>query len=142
MLSIRLRRAGKKNSPFYRIVVADKNAPIKGKFIENLGFYNPILKNLEIKKELIIGWIDKGASPSNRVAKLMKIANISHPKVKVKIYPKKEKKQNKEEPEIKAKPAENVSSESPSDQVEDNAKSDASENVNSQDNKEIKEEGE
>ncbi|OIP80879.1 30S ribosomal protein S16 [Candidatus Peregrinibacteria bacterium CG22_combo_CG10-13_8_21_14_all_44_10] len=74
MLRIRLTRTGKTNRPSYRIVVAEHTSPIKGKFIEVLGFYNPIEnpKQLEFKEDRIKYWISVGAQPTDTVASLLK----------------------------------------------------------------------
>ncbi len=74
MLRIRLTRTGKKNRPSYRIVVAEHTAPIQGKFIEVVGFYNPIEnpKQLEFKEDRIKYWISVGAKPTDTVASLLK----------------------------------------------------------------------
>jgi len=73
MLVIRLTRVGKKNSPAYRVVVADKRKAVKRKFIEILGHYNPASnpKELVINKEKSLEWIKKGAQPSDTVNNLM-----------------------------------------------------------------------
>jgi small subunit ribosomal protein S16 len=72
MLRIRLTRTGKKKQPTYRFVVAEQKAPIKGKFIEILGHYNPRTepKTIVIDKEKAKSWMDKGAKPSSTVADL------------------------------------------------------------------------
>jgi len=73
MLRIRLRRGGKKNQPSYRVVVADRLAPRDGKFIENLGYYNPLTDpiTLEVKKERVDHWIALGAQPTETVHRLL-----------------------------------------------------------------------
>lgn len=73
MVVIRLSRVGKKNSPAYRVVVADKQRAVKRKFIEVIGHYNPTLnpKELVINKERADFWIAKGAQPSDTVRNLM-----------------------------------------------------------------------
>lgn len=73
MVVIRLSRVGKKNSPAYRVVVADKQRAVKRKFIEVIGHYNPTLKpkELVIDKERAIFWMDKGAQASDTVRNLM-----------------------------------------------------------------------
>ncbi|OQA03514.1 MAG: 30S ribosomal protein S16 [bacterium ADurb.Bin400] len=73
MLAIRLTRVGKKNSPAYRVVVADKSRAVKRKFIEILGHYNPTMqpKTVEISKERANFWMEKGAQPSDTVRNLM-----------------------------------------------------------------------
>ena len=72
-LAIRLSRGGRKNRPFYRIVVADKRMPRDGRYIERLGTYNPLLADnddnrVTLVKERIEYWLGQGAKPSERVA--------------------------------------------------------------------------
>ena len=78
MVVIRLARGGAKKRPFYRIVVADRRKPRDGRFIQQLGFYNPIAAGQEEKLRLDLAaadsWILKGAQPSDRVVYLMKQA--------------------------------------------------------------------
>lgn len=78
MVVIRMARGGAKKRPFYRIVVADKKSPRDGKFIERLGFFNPVAKGGEERLKLDLAkaqeWISKGAQPSDRVASLIKEA--------------------------------------------------------------------
>jgi small subunit ribosomal protein S16 len=64
MLRIRFLRVGKKNSPSFRLVLTEKTAPPKGKFLEVLGFYNPKTKDWGMKGERIAHWISCGAQPS------------------------------------------------------------------------------
>ena len=68
---IRLTRVGRKNLPLYRIVVANSRSPVKGKFIEKLGWYDPRGKKLQVDKDSLLGWVGKGAKPSNSVKKLL-----------------------------------------------------------------------
>jgi len=83
MLVIRLTRIGKKNQPFYRVVLAEKREAVKGKFIEILGNYNPRLKTKVFKTERIKYWISKGAQASPTVHNMLVSENIvSGPKVK------------------------------------------------------------
>lgn len=92
MLTIRLTRVGKKNSPSYRVVVADKKRAVKRKFIEILGHYNPTLtpKELKIDKDRAIFWIGNGAAPSDTVRNLMCDLGILPKKDKInKVYGKK-----------------------------------------------------
>jgi small subunit ribosomal protein S16 len=74
MVKIRLRRMGAKKNPFYRIVVADSRAPRDGDFIEELGYYNPLVNPAEIKvdAEKTNEWIKKGAQPTDTVRGLLK----------------------------------------------------------------------
>lgn len=78
MVKIRLKRMGKKKSPFYRVVVADARAPRDGRFIEEVGYYNPCKEPAELKldAEKITKWIADGAKPTDTVAKLLKKENI------------------------------------------------------------------
>jgi small subunit ribosomal protein S16 len=73
---IRLKRIGAKNSPVYRIVVADSRSPRDGKFIEQIGTYRPIQKdnNFAVDLERAQYWISKGAQPSDTVASFLKKA--------------------------------------------------------------------
>lgn len=71
MLRIRLSRVGKKNTPIYKVVVAEKSRPVKGKFIEALGMYNPGNKDNTLNVERIKYWISVGAQPSQTVHNLL-----------------------------------------------------------------------
>ena len=75
---IRLARHGTKKKPFYRIVVADGRAPRDGKYLENVGTYNPLLDPVEvdIKAERIRYWMDQGAIPTDTVRSLLKRKGI------------------------------------------------------------------
>ena len=81
MLKIRLRRAGSRSKPFYRIVLSDsKNRP-GGEFVENLGHYDPktdpVTLNLDVARAE--AWIKKGASASDTVRKLLERARVAQP---------------------------------------------------------------
>ena len=78
MVKIRLKRIGAKKKPFYRIVVADGRAPRDGKFIEEIGYYNPLSDPAEIKVDgdKAKKWIDDGARPTETVRSLFKKAGI------------------------------------------------------------------
>lgn len=73
MLKIRLRRTGQKHQPSYRIVVADKDSPRDGKFIEILGHYNPTTEpvTFEVKAERVQHWVERGAQPTETVHRLL-----------------------------------------------------------------------
>jgi small subunit ribosomal protein S16 len=75
-VSIRLRREGAKNRPYYRVVVADKRAPRDGKFIEVIGNYDPRKsgENYEINLDRAEYWVKNGAQPSETVASIIKKA--------------------------------------------------------------------
>ena len=74
MLRIRLQRAGRKNRPNYRLVVAEHTAPIKGRYIDVLGSFDPLVDKhgLVVDMTKIQEWIKKGAQPTNTVARLLK----------------------------------------------------------------------
>ncbi|MBO7762606.1 MAG: 30S ribosomal protein S16 [Clostridia bacterium] len=74
MVKIRLRRMGAKKAPFYRVVVADERYPRDGRFIEEIGYYNPMTTPAEIKidAEKAAAWIAKGAQPTDTVKALLK----------------------------------------------------------------------
>lgn len=74
MVKIRLKRMGANKKPFYRIVVADARAPRDGKFIEEIGFYNPVVepKQIRINDEKAVKWLAVGAQPTDTVKTLFK----------------------------------------------------------------------
>ncbi len=73
MVKIRLRRMGAKKAPFYRIVVADSRYPRDGRFIEELGYYNPMTEPVEVKvdAEKVAKWLANGAQPTDTVKALL-----------------------------------------------------------------------
>lgn len=73
-VKIRLKRMGAKKKPFYRIVVADSRAPRDGKFIEEIGYYNPVSepKVISINEEKALKWLGEGAKATDTVNKLFK----------------------------------------------------------------------
>ena len=77
-VKMRLRRMGQKKAPFYRIVVADSRSPRDGKFIEEVGYYDPTKDPSVIKfdEEAAKKWLATGAQPTETVGKLLKIAGI------------------------------------------------------------------
>lgn len=77
MITIRLARGGRKGRPFYHIVVADKRAPRDGRFLETLGYYNPIRDSaneevISINTERVAYWISVGAEIKERVKQILK----------------------------------------------------------------------
>ena len=76
MVKIRLRRMGAKKAPFYRIVVADSRYPRDGRFIEEIGTYNPVVTPAELKVDVdrAQAWIKTGAQPTETVRDLLKKA--------------------------------------------------------------------
>jgi len=104
-LVIRLARAGTKKRPVYHVVVADNRAPRDGRFIERLGYFNPLLpkektERLKLDLEKVQAWMKKGAQPSDRVMRFLDAAGImkrtkrNNPE---KAIPRKERKAKEEE---------------------------------------------
>ena len=104
-LVIRMARAGTKKRPFYHIVLADSRSPRDGRFIERLGYYNPLLpkdktERLKLDLDKVQAWMKKGAQPSDRVTRFLDAAGIvkrekrNNPE---KAIPRKERKAAKEE---------------------------------------------
>lgn len=77
-VKIRLRRMGKKKAPFYRIIVADSRSPRDGKFIDEIGTYDPNVEPsaVKINEESAKKWLSNGARPTETVARLFKQAGI------------------------------------------------------------------
>lgn len=78
-LKIKLTRVGMKKQPTYRIVIQEARAKRDGKYVENVGFYNPRTNppTIEIRKERVDYWLSKGAQPTDSVGRLLKIAGIT-----------------------------------------------------------------
>ncbi|PWH19680.1 MAG: 30S ribosomal protein S16 [Anaerolineae bacterium] len=78
MVKIRLRRVGLKGQPSYRIVVADKEAPRDGRFLEIVGFYNPRTHpaTIQIAEDRVYDWMSKGAQPTESTAKLFQSVGL------------------------------------------------------------------
>ena len=81
MLKIRMSRGGAKKRPFYKIVIADSRRPRDGKFIEKVGFFNPLLpkdktERLSLDVERIKYWLSQGAQPSERIARFLGEAKL------------------------------------------------------------------
>ena len=79
MVVIRLARGGSKKRPFYQVVVTDKRNSRDGRFIEKIGFFNPLARGQEVEVRIDLeaynAWVAKGAQPSERVASLVKALN-------------------------------------------------------------------
>lgn len=77
-VKIRLKRMGAKKTPFYRIVVADSRSPRDGRFIEKLGYYNPLKSPAEIvvDEEITLKWLNNGAIPTDTVRNLLSKAGV------------------------------------------------------------------
>ena len=78
MVKMRLRRMGAKKQPFYRVIVADERSPRNGRFIEELGYYNPLTEpaTIKIDADKEKEWIKNGAQPTETVKVLLKKAGI------------------------------------------------------------------
>ncbi|MBP5292651.1 MAG: 30S ribosomal protein S16 [Clostridia bacterium] len=78
MVKIRLKRCGAKKAPVYRVVVADSRYPRDGRFIEEIGFYNPVCDPIELKidAEKAKKWLDNGAQPTDTARALLKKSGI------------------------------------------------------------------
>ena len=111
-LKIRMARAGTKKRPVYHIVVADSRSPRDGRFIERLGYFNPLLpkdktERLKFDLEKTKAWIAKGATPSDRVLRFLDEAGVAKREKRnnpEKAIPRKQRKEMKEEA-VKAKEA-------------------------------------
>ena len=104
-LKIRLARAGTKKRPFYHIVVADSHSPRDGRFIERLGFFNPLMpkdktERLKLDVDKVKGWLGKGALPTDRVLRFLDQAGVMKREQRnnpVRAVPRKERKARAEE---------------------------------------------
>jgi small subunit ribosomal protein S16 len=78
-VKLRLRRMGKKKQPIYKIVAADSRSPRGGKFLEAVGFYNPLTNphTLDLKEDRILYWLNVGAQPSSTVKSLLRQKGIT-----------------------------------------------------------------
>ncbi|OHA71176.1 MAG: 30S ribosomal protein S16 [Candidatus Wildermuthbacteria bacterium RIFCSPHIGHO2_02_FULL_49_9] len=102
MLTIRLQRKGKKNQPFFKIVVTEeKRSSTGGRFVEELGFYNPVTKEKSLKKERAKYWLSVGAKPSDTVYNMLVQDSVIEGK-KIPKHKKSKKKQEEKPAEIPA----------------------------------------
>ena len=86
-MKIRLARGGSKKRPFYRIVAADSRMPRDGRYIERLGIYNPLLpkdseERVRMDVEKVRAWLDKGATPTDRIARMLEAAGVIEAKAR------------------------------------------------------------
>ena len=104
-LVIRMARAGTKKRPFYHIVIADSRSPRDGRFIERIGYFNPLLpkekaERLKLDLDKVKDWMKKGAQPSDRVMRFLDAAGIAKREKRnnpEKAIPRKERKAAREE---------------------------------------------
>ena len=84
MLAIKLKRIGKKGQPSYRVVIQPKRSKLNGRFIEDLGWYNPVTKQTKISGDRVAHWMKQGAQPTATVHNLLvREKIISLPKIPV-----------------------------------------------------------
>ena len=78
MVKIRLKRMGAKKTPFYRIVVADSRYPRDGRFIDQIGTYNPLTdpSTINVDNEKALKWLGQGAQPTDTVKELLKVSGV------------------------------------------------------------------
>lgn len=90
-VSIRLRRTGRKKRPFYRVVVAHRNNPMPGKFIDDLGYYDPMGEPavVSINEEKALVWLERGAEPTETVRGLLSKAGVLRKRHEQKYSPSK-----------------------------------------------------
>jgi len=101
MLVIRFFRVGKRNQPSFKIVVTDKRKPTRaGRFVEEVGFWNPLTKEKILKKDRILHWLSVGAKPSESIHNLL----VSEKIIEGKKIPKHKKPKKKEEKPEEMKP--------------------------------------
>ena len=131
MVRIRLRRTGKKGQASYRVVVADSEAPRDGRFIENIGFYNPRTDppTIEIKADRAQYWLSVGAQPSEPAARLLRKVGVLAGGVEASAEtaePEAEAAPETESaPEAEAEPEEAVEEEAPVEETETEEEADA-----------------
>lgn len=123
MLKIRLTRMGKKHQPSYRIVVTPKEHPVSGQYLDLVGTYNPIKGEVAIDNDKAVEWLNKGAQPSERVARLLDKAGVTHKSVTVKHYAPKPQEEVAEE----AAPVETASEETAEEPAAEETTAEASE---------------
>ena len=127
MLTIRLARSGAKKRPFYHISVADSRMPRDGRFVERIGYFNPIASGqearLEIDLERVDYWIGQGAQPSDRVLNLLKQNKETPEQTEKRLAAKEQKRQKKlakklaEKEPVVEEAAEEASTEAPAEEA-------------------------
>ena len=85
MLSIKLKMAGRKGQRSFRIIVQEARAKLRGKFLEDLGWYNPHLNKFEVKKDRVLYWLKVGAQPTETMRQLLRKANVKSAEVNNKV---------------------------------------------------------
>ncbi|MCZ6601762.1 MAG: 30S ribosomal protein S16, partial [Planctomycetota bacterium] len=107
-VKLRLKRAGRRNRPFYRIVAADARAQRDGRTIERLGYYDPLVtdkeKKVSLTKDRIEYWLSVGAQPTLTVANLLRERGVKFPKAEKSVAAKRMEKRKKRAAPKKGKP--------------------------------------
>ncbi|MDP1706809.1 MAG: 30S ribosomal protein S16 [bacterium] len=86
MLAIKLRRIGKKHQPAFRVIVNEKKSKVSGKFLDDLGWVNPLSHKFELDKEKAKHWLSVGAQPTTTVHNLLvKTGVLTSPKIAIKM---------------------------------------------------------
>lgn len=80
MLAIKLRRVGKRGQPSFRLVVSETRSKLQGKFVEDLGWYNPHTRAADIKGERVSYWVGNGAQPTEAVWKILRRFKVTQSK--------------------------------------------------------------
>ena len=128
MLTIRLARSGAKKRPFYHISVADSRMPRDGRFVERIGYFNPIASGQEVRLEIDLErvdyWIGQGAQPSDRVLNLLKQKKETPEQTEKRLAAKEQKRQKKlakklaeKEPVVEAAAEEAPAEEAPAEEA-------------------------
>ena len=82
MLSIKLKMIGKKGQRSFRVIIQEARSKLRGKFIEDLGWYNPHSNKFEVKKDRVLYWLKVGAQPTETVSQLLKKNKVEQPQDK------------------------------------------------------------
>lgn len=82
MLSIKLKMIGKRGQRSFRVIIQEARSKLRGKFIEDLGWYNPHSNQFEVKKDRVLHWLKVGAQPTETVSQLLKKNKVEQPQDK------------------------------------------------------------
>ena len=146
MLTIRLARSGAKKRPFYHISVADSRMPRDGRFVERIGYFNPIASGQEVRLEIDLErvdyWIGQGAQPSDRVLNLLKQNKETPEQTEKRLAAKEQKRQKKlakklaEKEPVVEEAAEAAAEEAPAEAAEEEAPAEEAEATEGSEEKE------
>ena len=131
MLTIRFLRQGKKHQPFFKVVVIDKRrSPRSGKFVEEVGFYNPLTKEKRLNKERILYWLSKGVTTSDSVHNLLVKEGVIKGK-KIPVHSAKKQKKESSSHQVTESPSEQAT-EPPTEQKTESSSEQATESSSEQ----------